>query len=584
MQSSVRFAFARSAGDWRRFAGPSIIAAAVLAAQAPCASAGLSGVTDPVGLPVQLPLKDGAVADVVPDTVGGVVDEVVNEPLPAPVEDVVQNSPVAPVRDEVRRVVNETTAGGGGGGGSGSSGSSSGSTGSGTGGSTGAGTGTGGDTGAGGGGSRKPNGSGGSARRQRDSGGRGRARQGSALRRAAGITPGRGTSPSARGSSARRAGAKGGGEDGAPAAAIRTIQTVVRAVPTAIWIALGVLSLLALTLAVRTYVERRRARALAHDREQLMGDVAALERALLPAVPDRLGAVAISVAYRSCDGPAAGGDFYDAFELPGGRAAVIVGDISGHGADALEGTNSVRAQLHALLETGMTPRAAIATVGERAPVQLAGRFSTVVVAVHDPANSTLTFATAGHAPPVVAGPGAEELLSAGASPPIGVELRTGLRETTVALPPGTTCCFYTDGIVEAKNSEGMIGRGRLEELVAELDPDEPADVLLERVLAETSDASDDMTLCLLRPLHGSPRRSPRLEVLELDQDDLDSDFAARFLDACGVPADELPAAVELAREIVSAEGLALLRVGIGDGGAHAAVVPVRRAAAPPTPA
>jgi hypothetical protein len=232
----------------------------------------------------------------------------------------------------------------------------------------------------------------------------------------------------------------------------------------------------------------------------------------------------------------------------------------------------------------MTPRAAIATVGERAPVQLAGRFSTVVVAVHDPANSTLTFATAGHAPPVVAGPGAEELLSAGASPPIGVELRTGLRETTVALPPGTTCCFYTDGIVEAKNSEGMIGRGRLEELVAELDPDEPADVLLERVLAETSDASDDMTLCLLRPLHGSPRRSPRLEVLELDQDDLDSDFAARFLDACGVPADELPAAVELAREIVSAEGLALLRVGIGDGGAHAAVVPVRRAAAPPTPA
>ena len=182
---------------------------------------------------------------------------------------------------------------------------------------------------------------------------------------------------------------------------------------------------------------------------------------------------------------------------------MIVGDISGHGPDALEGTNSVRGQLHALLETGMTPRAAIAMVGERAPVQLAGRFSTVVVAVHDPADSTLTFATAGHAPPVVAGPGAEELLSAGASPPIGVELRTGLRETTVTLPPGTTCCFYTDGIVEAKNGEGMIGRGRLEELVSELDPDEQADVLLERVIAEAHDASDDMTLCLIRPLYGA---------------------------------------------------------------------------------
>jgi serine phosphatase RsbU (regulator of sigma subunit) len=222
---------------------------------------------------------------------------------------------------------------------------------------------------------------------------------------------------------------------------IRTIEKVVQAVPTFIWVALGVLSLLAVGLAARTWVERRNARALARDRDQLIGDVAALERALLPAIPDRMGGAAISVAYRSSEGPAAGGDFYDAFELPGGRVAVIVGDISGHGPDALEGTNSVRAQLHALLETGMTPRAAIALVGERSPVQLAGRFSTVVVGVHDPAAGTLTYATAGHAPPVIVCDDADELLSAGGSPPIGVELRTGLRETTVALPAGCTCCF-----------------------------------------------------------------------------------------------------------------------------------------------
>ena len=108
----MRYAFARSAGDWLRFAGPSLFAAAALAALAPGASAGLPGVTDPVKLPAQLPLKDGAVGDLLPgDAVEGVVDDVVNEPLPAPVEDVVQNSPVAPVRDEVRRVVNEATGG-----------------------------------------------------------------------------------------------------------------------------------------------------------------------------------------------------------------------------------------------------------------------------------------------------------------------------------------------------------------------------------------------------------------------------------------------------------------------------------------
>ena len=144
--------------------------------------------------------------------------------------------------------------------------------------------GTGGGSGAGRGGSRTRNGSGSPARGQRGGGGNGRARQGSALRLATGTTPGRGTSTSlgARGGSGKRASGKDGG---APSAAIRTIETVVKAVPTAIWIALGVLSLLALALAGRTYVERRNARALARDREQLRGDVAALERALLRRCP-----------------------------------------------------------------------------------------------------------------------------------------------------------------------------------------------------------------------------------------------------------------------------------------------------------
>jgi Stage II sporulation protein E (SpoIIE) len=592
MDDVVEDAFARPAGGRRRIAVPFLIALAALAVAAPGASAGLPGVTDAVKVPVQLPLKDGAVGDLLPgDTVEGVVDDVVNEPLPEPVENVVQNSPVAPVRDEVRRVVNEATGGTGGGGGGGGSGSGSGGSGSSTGGtgSGSGGTGSGGSAGSGTGdrGTRTRNGSGRSTRGRGGAGPGGRARQGSALGLAGRITPGRGstTSLSARGGSGKRAGTQRGREDGgASAAAIRTIRTVVSAVPTAIWIALGVLSLLALVLAGRTYVERRNVRALARDREQLLGDVAALERALLPAVPDQLGEVAISVAYRSCDGPAAGGDFYDAFELPGGRAAVIVGDISGHGPDALEGTNSLRAQLHALVETGMTPRAAIAMVGEHAPVQLAGRFSTVVVAVHDPADGTLTYAAAGHAPPIVVGPGAEELLGVGASPPVGVGLRTGVRETTVALPPGSTCCFYTDGLVEAKNGEGMIGRARLAELVTELARDEQADVLLDRVLAESSDAPDDMTVCVLRPVSGAQARSPRVEILELDADDVDSGFAARFLDVCGVPADDQDTLVEQARAAIDSSGLALLEITVDSGTARARVTSAPSAAAPPAAA
>jgi hypothetical protein len=462
-----------------------------LALACPVASAQLPSLGDTVKLPV----KDGAARQLPPGDTGQPANNVVGGPLAGPVEDAVESSPVAPVRDEVRRVVEQTTdtvvPGGG--------------------------------TSTGTGGSGTPNGgsTGGGAPPRRAN----RRAPARAPRGAVTAAPGRDAAPArTRPASAPAGGRRSTEADqrGPASAAIRTIETVIKAVPTAIWLALGVLSLLALALAGRTFVERRRAQALARDREQLLGDVALLERTLLPAVPEQLGAVAASVAYRSSDGPAAGGDFYDAFELPGGRAAVIVGDISGHGADAREGTNSVRAQLRALLETGVRPRTALAMVGERTPVQLAGRFSTVVVAVHDPSEGTLSYATAGHAAPVIVGPGAEEPLTVGTSPPVGVGLRTGLRETTVALAPGSLCCLYTDGLVEAKLGEGMIGRERFAEMVESLEPDEQADVLLERVLDQADEICDDMTVCLLRPVMGVHARAPRVEVLELDPDDIDS--------------------------------------------------------------
>jgi hypothetical protein len=563
----VRCAFARPAGGLRRIAGPLCIALGSLAVGSPTAAAQLPN--------VQLPLKDSAVRELVPgDVVEETAGEALNQELPGPVEQVVEESPVGPVRDEVRRIVNETTdtvGGGPGGGGSGGSGSAGGTGSGASNGSPGSGTGaaTGGTTGTANGGSPTSTPRTGGGRRDA----RGNRRAETRARGGAGggalprVTPGRGagaTTPDASREDARRRDGEGKADD-RPGAAIRTIETIVQAVPTFIWIALGVLFALALGLGARTFVERRRARALARDREQLMHDVQVLERALLPLVPERVGALATSVAYRPSDGPAAGGDFYDAFELTDGRAAFLVGDVSGHGPDALEATNMVRSQLHALLDSGMSPRAAIAAVGERAPVQLAGRFTTVVVAVHDPAAGTLTYATAGHPPPIVVGPAAEELLSAGASPPIGVGLRTGVRETTLALPSGSLACLYTDGLAEAKTAGRLMGRARLTELVDALEPGEQAGALLERVVDAADETPDDMAVFLLRPVSGAEVLSPRVEVLELDAEDVESDFAERLLDACDVPADELALTAEQARATVESHGRAVLEVTIANG-------------------
>ena len=184
---------------------------------------------------------------------------------------------------------------------------------------------------------------------------------------------------------------------------------------------------------------------------------------------------------------------------------MLVGDVAGHGQEALERTNAIRAGLHACLEAGMSPSAALASIGERA-AESNERLTTVVVAVHDPGAGTLTYSSAGHPPPILTGPGAHEPLTVASSPPLGIG-RTGLRETSVPLRTGSVACLFTDGLLEARVGDGLFGRERLTAMVAELDPEEQADALLEFVVAAADEVPDDMAVFLIRPVSG--RRGAR---------------------------------------------------------------------------
>jgi hypothetical protein len=354
---------------------------------------------------------------------------------------------------------------------------------------------------------------------------------------------------------------------------VQTIVRIVHVVPTALWLALGALLALALAVSARALAERRRARESDRDRRRLMRDVGVLERALLPAVPEILGALAISVAHRSAEGLAAGGDFYDAFELSGGRVALLVGDVSGHGPDALERTNTLRTALRACLEAGAGPRAALESVSRRSGIEPSGQFATVVVAVHDPADGTLTYATAGHPPPILTGPGAHEPLTTASSPPVGAGLRTGLRQTTIPLPSDTVACFFTDGLLEARMSGDLIGREELARFVAELGPEQYADSLLAQVIAVADSTPDDMVVCVVRPVGGAEIVAPRLETLELDAEDISLGLVARFLEACEVPEYQATTALEALSIATASAGAAVLEVTIDGSGPLVRVTP-----------
>jgi hypothetical protein len=253
--------------------------------------------------------------------------------------------------------------------------------------------------------------------------------------------------------------------------------------------------------------------------------------------------------------------------------AVIVGDVAGHGRAALVKTASVRHTLAAYLRGGLSPRAALGTVGGLLSNADDSVFTTVVIAVHDPAAGTLTYATAGHPPPIFHGPGRHEPILEGASPPLGAGFPTGQRQTHLYLGAGSVVCLYTDGLIEARTGDGLLGRERLDALAGELGPEEPAAALLEAVAGEADRLPDDMAACVLRAVEGSEREGRRIEELELWGDLGELPRAERFLEACGVRGDELTTSLAEAGAALKAFGTSLLRVVIGDGDPDVVVKP-----------
>jgi serine phosphatase RsbU (regulator of sigma subunit) len=343
-------------------------------------------------------------------------------------------------------------------------------------------------------------------------------------------------------------------------------------VPTPVWVLIGVLLALALALAVRSRLAALRARRLEQQRGELLEDVGLLQAALLPEPPARLGPVGTSAAYRPAEGPGAGGDFYDVFALEDGRLAVIVGDVSGHGRQALPHTALVRFTLRAYLEAGLSPRSAVQTAGAVLERQLGESFATVVAATYHPRERILIYACAGHPPPIVLGSRSIVPVTVGASPPIGVGMPTGTRQTVVSVPGSSQVCFYTDGVTEARVGAELFGVDRLVRLLAECGPQVTASALLDRVAQETGSRPDDMAMCLLGVEGGAGEPSVLVEELELNRDEVAGDRTEQFLLGCGVERSEITEIMRSARVAVERDGTTLLKWRLIDGSPEVALV------------
>jgi len=177
-----------------------------------------------------------------------------------------------------------------------------------------------------------------------------------------------------------------------------------------------------------------------------------LQRAMLTDLPSVPG-LDLAADYRPVhDGEQVGGDWYDAFVLPGGDIMLVIGDVAGHDMVAATVMGQFRSMLRGIaVDRSPSPGELLDRMDTAASVLDISTTVTMVVArlarIAD--GYEVTWSNAGHPPPMVHRRGAVEILTPH-DPIIGMGI-TGRHDHTLRLGPGDTLMFYTDGLVEIRD-------------------------------------------------------------------------------------------------------------------------------------
>ncbi|MCI3246135.1 SpoIIE family protein phosphatase [Streptomyces spinosisporus] len=219
----------------------------------------------------------------------------------------------------------------------------------------------------------------------------------------------------------------------------------------------------------------------------------------LPTRPVQLAGLRVEVAYLPAQsGVHVGGDWFSVLELPDGDAVFVVGDVAGHGIDAVATMALLRFTAKGMLITGSSLTGALARLNT---LLLHSRDShgtaTLVLARYHPAERRLVWAQAGHPPPLLLRDGEVHYLERPHGMLLGASSAPVFAEAECRLEPGDRVLLYTDGLVE-RPAEG-IDRGlkRLSDAVLTQHTDEPGSQPLGLLLASMLEGGRRDDVCVL---------------------------------------------------------------------------------------
>jgi serine phosphatase RsbU (regulator of sigma subunit) len=228
---------------------------------------------------------------------------------------------------------------------------------------------------------------------------------------------------------------------------------------------------------------------------------AAFQQAALPTrLPDVPG-MQFGAIYRAAKAEAqVGGDWYDAFRLDDGCIVLSVGDVMGNGLFAAVTMGAVRQALRGAAQILAEPIAILDAADRALRSERPDAIVTAFVAVLDPVTLLLTYASAGHPPPLVRSASGTIVALPGNGLPLGLRSMhpaPPVEPHTLHLDDGSLLVLYTDGLIESTR-DIEAGEARVREALQQDEVwggENPAGSIVDYVL---DDVVDDVAVLTIR--------------------------------------------------------------------------------------
>jgi len=204
-----------------------------------------------------------------------------------------------------------------------------------------------------------------------------------------------------------------------------------------------------------------------------------------------------------------GGDWCEAFAVGKNLIAVSIGDVCGHGIVKHATMQALRGCIHDALAVGIVPAAVLEIANAFLRAYDRDENATAIIGILDMRRRTLTFANAGHPPPLMAGPwGATFLEFPRADVPLGISATIDATTHVVSVAPTTLVVLYTDGVSEHER-DPLTGAAELFAaalLAYEVPMTIPAALIEERLVLTAANCDDAAILTVRMPPAAVVRR------------------------------------------------------------------------------